>query len=162
MKNIIFLLFSLLTINSFSQKKTDSIPKWKMHGRFAFIFNQSSFSNWASGGENTVAGNININYDLNYKKDNLNPIVQLAILKGLTHQESKQAYKKALELNPNDVELVDGAFRLYFNSGYDKLKDDQKLVDEINANLANKAKYDELMAKRKSNFSTAMPSFEYY
>lgn len=74
--------------------------------------------------------------------------------------EAKKALAEARELSPNDEDIKKEEARLYFNDAYELLKDDQKLVDEINANLANKAKYDELMAKRKSNFSTAMPSFE--
>lgn len=89
MKKIIFLLFLLFTSNSFSQQKKDSIPRLKIHGRFAFIFNQSSFSNWASGGENTVAGNININYDFNYKKNNLNWDNRIITSYGLSHISNK-------------------------------------------------------------------------
>jgi hypothetical protein len=66
------LLSSLTSIGQESKKDTISEQQWKIHGRFNFIFNQSSFSNWSSGGENTVAGNININYDFNYKKKNIN------------------------------------------------------------------------------------------
>jgi hypothetical protein len=75
MKKLLFLILIVSSIPlSAQEKKKDSllIPTWKIHGRFAFIFNQSSFSNWASGGQNTVAGNININYDFNYKKENWN------------------------------------------------------------------------------------------
>ncbi|PQJ75614.1 DUF3078 domain-containing protein [Polaribacter gangjinensis] len=141
MKNIIFLLFSLLTINSFSQKKTDSIPKWKMHGRFAFIFNQSSFSNWASGGENTVAGNININYDLNYKKDNLNWDTRLITSYGLSHISNK-GYRKTddrfelntlLGLKTGKYWFLSfiGNFRTQYTKGFDYKKDPKVLVSEF-------------------------------
>ena len=49
-------------------KKPEEIKKWKTHGKFTFLFNQSAFSNWAAGGDNTLAGNINVNYNFNYKK----------------------------------------------------------------------------------------------
>ncbi len=75
------------------KKENDSIPKWKIHGRFAFIFNQSSFSNWASGGENSVAGNLNINYDFNYKKDNINWDSRIITSYGLSYIEGK-GYRK--------------------------------------------------------------------
>lgn len=58
-----------------------------------------------------------------------------------------------LEKDPNNAQLQ-------YNVGYLSLSEDGKLVDEINANLKNKAKYDELMAKRKAMFSTALPYFE--
>jgi len=64
------------------QKKIDSIKKidreekrrrakeWSGGGRFTFLLNQSSYSNWISGGENAVAGNIVVNYDFNWRKGN--------------------------------------------------------------------------------------------
>lgn len=64
------------------QKRIDSIKKiedaekklnqkeWSGGGRFTFLLNQSAYSNWISGGENSVAGNIVVNYDFNWKKDN--------------------------------------------------------------------------------------------
>ncbi len=33
------------------------------------MFSQMSFKNWTAGGENTLAGNLNINYDFNYKDE---------------------------------------------------------------------------------------------
>lgn len=72
-----FLGFLLLcSILSYSQEKKDSIapvpPKWKVTGLFTFLFNQSTFTNWKAGGDNTVAGNIGINYDFNYKNGKWN------------------------------------------------------------------------------------------
>ena len=92
MKRICFIFFILFTTILIGQekknkKKKDSvrIPVWKIHGRFAFVFNQSSFSNWASGGENTIAGNFNVNYDFNYKRDNVNWDSRLITGYGLSH-----------------------------------------------------------------------------
>lgn len=75
-------------------------------------------------------------------------------------EKAKAAINEALELNPNDDELKKEGARIYFNEAYEMLKDDQKLVDEINANRDNKTKYDELMQKRKDEFKNALPSFE--
>lgn len=72
----------------------------------------------------------------------------------------KEYYTKAIELNPTDAELKTSAARVYFNEAYELLKDDQTLVDEINNNRANKAKYDELMEKRKAVFAKTVPLFE--
>lgn len=74
--------------------------------------------------------------------------------------KAKEYYAKAIELNPADVELKTSAARIYFNEAYELLKDDQTLVDEINNNRANKAKYDELMEKRKAVFTKTIPLFE--
>lgn len=58
-----------------------------------------------------------------------------------------------LAKDPNNAELQ-------YNVGYLTLADDGKLVEEINANLKNPKKYEELMAKRKAMFSEALPYFE--
>lgn len=58
-----------------------------------------------------------------------------------------------LAKDPNNAQLQ-------YNVGYLNLSEDTKLVDEINANLKNRAKYDELMNKRKAMFTRALPYFE--
>ncbi|ARV06730.1 hypothetical protein BTO04_08505 [Polaribacter sp. SA4-10] len=102
MKKIVTLCLLLLSITFFSQekkkekktaKKEVKIPRWKIHGKFTFLFNQSSFSNWASGGENTVAGNIDINYDFNFKKKNWNWDSRINTGYGLSHL-SEKGYRK--------------------------------------------------------------------
>lgn len=42
---------------------------WKTEGDFSIQFNQASFSNWATGGDNSYAGVISLNYAFNYAKD---------------------------------------------------------------------------------------------
>lgn len=44
---------------------------WKTKGNLIFLFNQSNFNNWLAGGENNLSGNLSINYDFNYKKDDI-------------------------------------------------------------------------------------------
>ena len=58
-----------------------------------------------------------------------------------------------LAKDPNNAQLQ-------YNVGYLTLADDEKLVEEINANLSNPKKYEELMTKRKAMFTTALPYFE--
>lgn len=93
MKKILILALILFSINFSAQntKKKEKLPtpKWKVHGRFAFVFNQSSFSNWVSGGENTVAGNINVDYDFNYKKNNVNWDGRIKTGYGISHFSEK-------------------------------------------------------------------------
>jgi hypothetical protein len=47
----------------------DTTKIWTIKGENTFLINQSSFSNWAAGGVNSMAGNLMFNYDFNYKKD---------------------------------------------------------------------------------------------
>lgn len=74
MRTVLFICLMAITSLSFSQEKKDSIPasKWKITGQFSFLFNQSSFSNWKAGGDNTISGNFGINYDFNYKNGDWN------------------------------------------------------------------------------------------
>ena len=100
--SLIFLL--VLSTSFYAQKKkkdTLPIPKWKVLGRFDFVFNQSTFSNWISGGENTVAGAINVKYDFNHKKNKINWDTRILTSYGLSHLNDK-GYRKTndrFELN---------------------------------------------------------------
>ena len=51
-------------------RKTDELPNgWKKSGKITFLFNQSAFNNaWMAGGTSSMAGNLGLNYDCNYKK----------------------------------------------------------------------------------------------
>ncbi len=104
MRKIVLLFLFLISSSLYAQqKKKDSlpVPVWKIHGRFTFIFNQSSFANWASGGENTIAGDLNINYDFNYKKKLINWDTRILTGYGLSYV-SEKGYRKTndrLEIN---------------------------------------------------------------
>tara|TARA_B100001173_G_scaffold52740_1_gene43481 strand:+ start:61 stop:942 length:882 start_codon:yes stop_codon:yes gene_type:complete len=59
------LTFLFLTNLLFSQ--SNDIPeKWKNSGNALFLINQSSFSNWTSGGQSSVSGTLKIDYNFNY------------------------------------------------------------------------------------------------
>ena len=73
---------------------------------------------------------------------------------------AKKYISEARNLDPKDEELLNAEFSLYFNESYNLIKQDQKLVEEINNNLKNKTKYDELMFQRKELFKIALPGFE--
>ena len=50
-------LLILLFISSHSFSQEDSDSKWKNSGNAIFLVNQSSFSNWTSGGQSSISGN---------------------------------------------------------------------------------------------------------
>lgn len=62
--------FSFVCLAGFSQATPpkDTTKVWTIHGQNTLLINQSSFSNWAAGGVNSVATNIVLDYDFNYKK----------------------------------------------------------------------------------------------
>jgi tetratricopeptide (TPR) repeat protein len=65
----------------------------------------------------------------------------------------KNKIEAILQKEPNNAQLQ-------YNIGFLTLAEDGKLVDEINANLKNPKKYEELMSKRKAMFNNALPYFE--
>ncbi len=144
MRRLVLLLLIILASTSYSQKKKQDTlpkPKWKINGRLSFIFNQSSFSNWASGGQNTVAGNININYDFNYKKKNVNWDTRIISGYGLSHI-SEKGYRKTddrFELNSLlgiktttywFLSFITN-FKTQYTKGFDYTKEPKLLVSEF-------------------------------
>jgi hypothetical protein len=71
MKRTLFIAaFLLMSVAGFSQiaPPKDTTKFWIIHGQNTLLINESSFSNWAAGGVNSVAANIVLDYDFNYKK----------------------------------------------------------------------------------------------
>lgn len=70
-KLILSLAFAGISLVGYAQvaPKVDTTKTWTIHGENTLLINQSSFTNWSSGGVNSIAGNILFNYDFNYKKD---------------------------------------------------------------------------------------------
>lgn len=143
MKKFICCFFILCSLSIFSQKDKKAVPqpKWKVKGKLAFIFNQSSFSNWASGGENTVAGNFNINYDFNYKKNNINWDTRLITGYGLSHLSEKGLRKTDDRFELNSVLGLKTStywffsfisnFKTQYTKGFNYKKEPKALVSEF-------------------------------
>lgn len=74
--------------------------------------------------------------------------------------KAKVAYSAVRLLLPNDEELKNGEFSIYYNEGFAGLAEENKLVDEMNATNTNDKKMAGLVAKRKEMFSNVIPSFE--
>lgn len=74
MKNLLLSFVLLLAIVSVNAQETvkDSTKLWTKKGNMSLLFNQSSYNKqWLGGGTSNIAGNFGINYDFNYKKDNV-------------------------------------------------------------------------------------------
>ena len=69
MKKVLLTVLAItLAIASFAQ---DELPQgWSHKGNFGLNFGQSSFTNWAAGGQNTINGQGIFNYEIHYLKDN--------------------------------------------------------------------------------------------
>jgi hypothetical protein len=65
--NVILLV--MLSISLAQEKKEEAKEGWINKGNISILFNQSTFSNWLAGGESSLSGNLGINYDFNYKRN---------------------------------------------------------------------------------------------
>ena len=70
MKKTVLLLFIMMLFFSgaFAQESQPAGPAWKNGGKFALNFSQNSLTNWAPGGQNSLALNSFINYFADYTK----------------------------------------------------------------------------------------------
>lgn len=83
-------------------KTPDSLQVWTKGGNVAILFNQSTFTNWIAGGENTIAGKTDVNYGINYKKGDWTWDNKLIASFGLFKTQNSEFLKKTddrLEIN---------------------------------------------------------------
>jgi len=63
-----FLIFLSVAVYAQATAPKDTTRVWTIHGQNTLLINQSSFSNWAAGGSNSLALNVVLDYDFDYKK----------------------------------------------------------------------------------------------
>lgn len=124
--------------------------------------NEEEFSSRADRTQYISLGSHEKPKDVKNSTDKANVLKLLAIIYSQNSEleKAKSTYAEARKLAPNDEELKQGEFQIYFNSGYALLADEQKIVNEINNSINNKKKYDEFIQKRKDMFAKALPDFE--
>lgn len=107
---------------------------WKTKGIVTLLFNQSSFNNWIAGGEDSFSGTLGINYDFNYKKDDITWDNKILASYGLLQTKTADFAKKTddrLEFNSIVGKRAFGEwyysyflnFRTQFTTGYIYSKD---------------------------------------
>lgn len=103
MKKITILTIALLIFTfTFAQEKVKDTSYWAKSGKLTFLFNQSAFSNWVAGGDNSLAGNLSGFYAFNYKKDKWLWNNRIDVAYGLTKNDDSDFTKKTddkLEIN---------------------------------------------------------------
>lgn len=124
-------------------KKTEDAAKilddtinsgWKSKGKITFLFNQANFNNWVAGGENSFSGNLGLDYQINYKKDNYTWDNRLIASYGLLQTQNSSFEKKTddqVEINSLLTKKAKGFwyysflvnFRTQFTPGYVYSKD---------------------------------------
>ncbi len=147
LKKIFVIFVCTCYINSYAQKKgapdaqkSDTLKYWTTSGTASFNFSQVSLTNWAGGGNSTVAGTFLFKGNLNYKKDKIAWDNTLDLGYGLTKQKNYNLAKTEDKLNFNTKfgysaskywyysAMVD--FKTQFAEGYeDPLAQDVKISD---------------------------------
>ena len=141
MKTVLFTVLALsLAIVSFAQ---DEMPQgWSHKGNFGLNFGQSSYTNWAAGGQNTINGQGIFNYEIHYLNDNFKWDNTLNMALGYSiydfHKKpiktddkiefTSLATLKATEHLNYGAEL---AFRSQFANGYDYTKDSTQYISKF-------------------------------
>lgn len=108
---------------------------WKTKGNLSLLLNQSSFNNWLAGGEDSFSGTLGINYDFNYKKDDLTWDNKILASYGILQTKNTDFGKKTddrLEFNSIVGKRAFGEwyysyflnFRTQFTTGYIYDKDE--------------------------------------
>lgn len=125
---------------------SDTVKVWTKGGNASVLFNQSTFDNWLAGGENNISGNISVNYDFNYKKDDWTWDNKIIASYGIVKTKTSTFAKKTddrLELNSLLGKKATGQwfysafmnFKTQFTKGYLYDKDD--LGNEIRTEYTN-------------------------
>lgn len=102
-KLVMIALFAVLGVQAQEEqvKKAEEAAKkveepkspWKKGGNISFLLNQSNFENWLAGGENNIAGNLGLNYDFNYAKNDWTWDNKIIASYGLTKIEGQKTQK---------------------------------------------------------------------
>ena len=103
MKKLVLISVFILGYSlTYAQEKQKDTSYWAKTGKVSFLFNQSAFSNWVAGGDNSLAGNLSGFYELNYKKEKWLWNNRIDAAFGLTKNDDSDFTKKTddkLEIN---------------------------------------------------------------
>ena len=144
MKKVLLTALALaFAIVSFAQEKQEEQPDgWTHKGNIGLNFGQSSYTNWAAGGQNTINGQGLFNYEIRYKKNNFKWDNTLTTALGYSFYDferkpiktdykieftSLAGYKATEHLN-YAAEL---AFRSQFAYGFDYTKDSTNYISHF-------------------------------
>jgi len=140
-KKLLLLTIILFNFSKFlAQSKKEVKQGWTKSGNISFIFNQSAFNNWVAGGDNTVAGNVSLNYKFNFRKGNTTWKNNIISSYGLTKSKNTEFEKKTddrIELNSLLGINADNYwyysvlfnFKTQFTKGFKYFKTDQGVED---------------------------------
>lgn len=112
-----FLGFSIISFSQNDKPSNEIVEGWKKAGKVSIMFNQSSFSNWVAGGENSMAANAFINYDFNYRKGDWRWDNKIITAYGMTRTKTNGTRKTDDRLEFNSV-VGKKATKFWFYSAF--------------------------------------------
>ncbi len=132
-KTALYLAILVITISANAQDiSKDTTKLWTKKGNISLLFNQSAYNKqWLGGGTSNIAGNFGLNYDFNYKKEDIVWDNKFILAYGLTKIKGDEKTAKTddrLELNSLWGKKASGQwyYSMFFNfktqmdSGFDK------------------------------------------
>ena len=120
-KTVLSFVFLLVVVSVNAQETSnDTIKLWTKKGNISLLFNQTAFnSKWLGGGTSNLAGNFGLNYDFNYKKEDVIWDNKFIVAYGLTKVKGSKISKTddRLELNSlwGKKAKGDWYYSLFFN-----------------------------------------------
>lgn len=131
-KSLLSLTFLLFSLTLFSQEENTVPPNgWTNEGKIQLLFNQSAFNKeWTGGGTSSIAGNLLLNYDENYRYERFSWSNRILANYGLTKVKDDQFARKTsdrLEINSiAGLQMINSNwyysfftnFRTQFDKGY--------------------------------------------
>ena len=138
MKKFLLAVFILFGLTVTAQEEKEEDPQgWNSTGKFQLLFNQSAFNKeWSGGGTSSMAGNLILDYQLNYRKGQFTWDNKLLANYGVTKLKGDEFTRKTsdrLELNSIAGREIDASnwyftfftnFRTQFSKGYLYAEDD--------------------------------------
>lgn len=134
MKKLPVLILLLFSFNLIAQEETNEVPPngWQNEASIQLLFNQSAFNKeWTGGGTSSIAGNLTVNYEENYRMDRFSWSNKFFGNYGLTKIKGDEYARKTsdrLEINSiAGLQMVESNwyysyfanFRTQFDKGYE-------------------------------------------
>ena len=96
-KFLLLIVISVLSVNVSAQEAEDQTPPngWTNEGMIQLLFNQSAFNKeWTGGGTSSIAGNITLNYEENYRHNDFTWTNRIFANFGLTKVRDDEFIRK--------------------------------------------------------------------
>ncbi len=138
MKRILLSTFLLIGFLGTAQEEEKETPPdgWNSEGKFQLLFNQSAFNKeWSGGGTSSIAGNLMLDYQLNYRSGDFTWDNKLLANYGVTKLNGDEFTRKTsdrLEFNSIAGKQLENSnwyysfftnFRTQFSKGYEYFED---------------------------------------